>query len=63
MMERAVTKISFLTQYKYTINIFFLNYINNLMFSDTEPEQEPNQPLFINFEERFGHFSQSNIGL
>jgi hypothetical protein len=33
------------------------------MFSDTEPEQEPNQPLFISFEERFGHFFKSNIGI
>ena len=24
------------------------------MFSDTEPEPEPNQPLFISFEARFG---------
>lgn len=33
------------------------------MFSDTEPEQEPNQPLFISFEERFGHLFKSNIGI
>ena len=63
MVERAVIKISFLTQYKYKINIIFLNYINNIMFSDTEPEQEPNQPLFISFEEQFGHLFKSNIGI
>ena len=33
------------------------------MFSDTEPEQEPNQPLFITFEDRFGHLFKSNIGV
>jgi hypothetical protein len=33
------------------------------MFSDTEPEQEPNQPLFISFEDRFGHLFKSNIGI
>ena len=49
---------------KYLIkNIIFLNYINNIMFSDTEPEQEPNQPLFISFEEQFKHLFKSNIGI
>ena len=33
------------------------------MFSDTEPEQEPNQPLFISFEEQFKHLFKSNIGI
>ncbi len=33
------------------------------MFSDTEPEPEPNQPLFISFEERFGHLFKSNSGI
>ena len=43
------------------------------MFSDTEPEpaggrlgyaeQEPSQPLFISFEEQFGHLFKSNIGI
>ena len=30
------------------------------MFSDTEPEQEPNQPLFISFEERTATTSSTN---
>ena len=42
---------------------FFLNYINNIMFSETEPEPEPTQPLFISFEEQFGHLFKSNIGV
>ena len=33
------------------------------MFSDTEQGPEPNQPLFISFEERFGHLFKSNIGI
>ena len=33
------------------------------MFSDNEPEPEPTQPLFISFEEQFGHLFKSNIGV
>ena len=33
------------------------------MFSDTEPEPESTQPLFISFEERFGHLFKSKIGI
>ena len=51
------------TQIKYIINIIFLNYINNIMFPDNEPEPEPTQPLFISFEEQFGHLFKSNIGV
>ena len=49
----------------YVKSLFFLNYINNIMFPDTEPEPEPEQtqPLFISFEERFGHLFKSNIGV
>ena len=25
------------------------------MFPETEPEPEPTQPLFLSFEEQFGH--------
>ena len=33
------------------------------MSSETEPEPEPIQPLFISFEEQFGHLFKSNIGV
>ena len=35
------------------------------MFPDTEPEPElePTQPLFISFEEQYGHLFKSNIGV
>jgi len=33
------------------------------MFSDPEPEPEPNQPLFISFEEQYGHLFKFNAGL
>ncbi len=33
------------------------------MFPDNEPELEPTQPLFISFEEQFGHLFKKNIGI
>jgi len=33
------------------------------MFPDTEPEEEPTKPIFISFEEQFGHLFKSNIGI
>ena len=33
------------------------------MFSEPEPELEPTQPLFLSYEEQFGHLFKSNIGI
>jgi len=33
------------------------------MFPNTEPEEEPTKPIFISFEEQFGHLFKSNIGI
>jgi len=33
------------------------------MFPNSEPEPEPEQPIFISFEERFGQYLRYNAGL
>ena len=61
-LHKTFVLISFF-KFKILKIYFFLNYINNIMFPDNEPEPEPNQPLFTSFEEQFGHLFRFNIGI